>query len=259
MEATLSTEAKFGRSLMMAAGKARGNEKVQSGKVVEFLSQQRFSLLLTTFLALLAIFLWLLRTTPEGQRWLISWQTKRASSLAIQKFQEALSKDPNLGFPLENLGINPIPKSSKPILLVVLGKCEGCNERVVYEWVEVLSKWEILRREIFGILVIQEGLEKVREKVKEAKGISLVADKEGKIAQGLNAFFVPRAYGFVGGRLVWLQRETNLGILGTLEDFLKAVKGEERTREILDAWSAEMREKEWGKEMASFIQRGKKR
>jgi hypothetical protein len=32
--------------------------------------------------------------------------------------------------------------------------------------------------------------------------VSLVADEKGEIARKLNAFFVPRAYGFEGGKLV---------------------------------------------------------
>ncbi len=244
---------------MMAAGKVREAGQVQRGKAVEFLSQQRFSLLLTTFLVLLAIFLWFLRNTPEGQRLIVSWQAKRAAAIALQRFQEMLSKDPNLGFPLEKVGINPIPNSQKPVLLVVLGECEGCNEKVVYEWVEVLGKYEAIRKEVFGILVVQGGIEKVRDAVKGAKGVELVADEKGRIAQILNAFFVPRAYGFVEGKLVWVQREANVGIVGALEGFLKAVKGEEKAREILEALSAEMRERAWGKEAASLVKGGKKR
>ncbi len=243
----------------MAAGKVKEAGQVQRGKAVEFLSQQRFSLLLTTFLVLLAIFLWLLRSTPEGQRLIASWQAKRAAAIALQRFQEMLSKDPNLGFPLDKIGINPIPNSQKPVLLVVLGECEGCNEKVVYEWVEVLGKYEAIKREVFGILVVQGGIEKVRDAVKGAKGVELVADEKGRIAQILNAFFVPRAYGFVEGKLVWVQREANVGIVGTLEGFLKLVKGEEKAREVMDALSAEMREKAWGKEVASLVKGGKKR
>jgi hypothetical protein len=94
-------------------------------------------LLITLFLALCALFLWLLRTTPEGQRWLASWQAnwqaRRDAALNQHRFQEALKNDPPLGFPLEKVGIENLAESELPILLVVLGRCEGCNERVVYE------------------------------------------------------------------------------------------------------------------------------
>ncbi len=116
-----------------------------------------------------------------------------------------------------------------------------------------------MRKEIFGVFVVQNGMEKVREIVKGAKGVELVEDREGRIAQSLNAFFVPRAYGFADGKLVWLQKEANSGIVGALEGFIAAVKGEEKAKEILNAWSAEMREKAWGKEMASLVQEGEKR
>jgi len=243
----------------MAAEKAKKTGQAQKSELVKSLSQHRLSILLTTFLALLAVFLLLLRSTPEGQRLLISWQTERESSLAVQRFQELLSKDPHLGFALEEAGVNPAPKTSKPVLLVVLGNCEGCNEKIVREWVETLSKWETLRGEVFGVLVVQKGIEKVREVLKGTEEVRLFWDKDGKIARSLNAFFIPRAYGFVGGKLVWKQDEANIGIVGVLKGFLKSVKGEERAKEILNAWSAEMREKMWGKEIASFIQGVEKR
>ena len=243
----------------MAVEKARETKEFPKRKTLELLSQQRLSFLLTIFLFLLALFLWLLRSTPEGQRLLFSWQSKRATYLAIQKFQESFQKDPQLGFPIEKLGIKVPLNPSLPVLLVVLGECEGCNEGAAYEWVESLSKWETLRKEIFSVLVVQSGIEKVSKIVKGAKGVELIEDKEGKIAQSLNAFFVPRAYGFVDGKLVRLQKETNAGIVGVLEGFMVAAKGEEKAREILNAWSAEMREKAWGKETASLVKGGEKR
>jgi hypothetical protein len=93
-----------------------------------------------------------------------------------------------------------------------------------------------------GVLVVQRGTEKLGD----AKGVVLIKDESGEIARRLNAFFLPRAYGFVDGKLVWLQRQPDLGLTGTLMDFLEAVKGEERAKAILNAWSAEMREKAWG-------------
>jgi hypothetical protein len=93
-----------------------------------------------------------------------------------------------------------------------------------------------------GVLVVQRGTEKLGD----AKGVVLIKDESGEIARRLNAFFLPRAYGFVDGKLVWLQRQPDLGLTGTLMDFLEAVKGEERATAILNAWSAEMREKAWG-------------
>lgn len=79
----------------------------------------------------------------------------------------------------------------------------------------------------------------------------------GKMAQKLNAFFSPRAYGFVDGRLVWMQKRVGISVVETLQEFLKTIKGEKETEALLNAWSAEMREKAWGKSMADIASGGK--
>jgi hypothetical protein len=173
---------------MMAAKETGKQQVIKKGEVAEVLSKQRLNLLITLFLALCAFFLWLLRTTPEGQRWLASWQARRNAALNQHRFQEALKNDPPLGFPLEKVGIENLAEGELPILLVVLGRCEGCNEKVVYEWVE-MGKWETLREAVRFVLVLQEGVEKVNEIGRDAKGVSLVADEGGEIARRLNAFF----------------------------------------------------------------------
>jgi hypothetical protein len=173
---------------MMAAKETGKQQVIKKGEVAEVPSKQRLNLLITLFLALCALFLWLLRTTPEGQRWLASWQARRNAALNQQRFQEALKNDPPLGFPLEKVGIENLAESELPILLVVLGRCEGCNERVVYEWAE-MGKWETLSKAVRFVLVLQEGMKKVDEIGRDAKGVSLVADEGGEIARRLNAFF----------------------------------------------------------------------
>jgi len=231
---------------MMAAKEVGKQEIFKRGEVAEVLSKQRLNLLITLFLALCAVFLWLLRTTPEGQRWLALRQARRNKALNQQRFQEALKNDPSLGFPLEKIRIENLVEDGLPILLVVLGRCEGCNERVVYEWAE-MGKWETLMKEVRFVLVLQEGAKKVDEIREKAKRAILVADEKGEIKKKLNSFFVPRAYGFEGGKLVWVQREANLGKVEILERFFEVVKGREKAQSIINAWSEEMREKAWGK------------
>jgi hypothetical protein len=243
---------------MMEAKETGKQQVIKKGEVAEVLSKQRLNLLITLFLALCALFLWLLRTTPEGQRWLASWQARRNAALNQQRFQEALKNDPPLGFPLEKVGIENLAESKLPILLVVLGRCEGCNEKVVYEWAE-MGKWETLSKAVRFVLVLQEGVKKIDEIGRDAKGVSLVADEGREIARRLNAFFVPRAYGFEGGKLVWVQREGNLGEVEILEGFFEAVKGREKARLLIDAWSREMREKAWGKSLVGLEKGGDKR
>jgi hypothetical protein len=72
-------------------------------------------------------------------------------------------------------------------------------------------------------------------------------------------FFVPRAYGFEGGKLVWVQREGNLGEVEILERFFEAVRGREKAWLLINAWSREMREKAWGKSLISLEKGGDKR
>ena len=231
---------------MMMAKEAGKQEIIKKGEVAKVLSKQRLNLLITLFLALCALFLWLLRTNPEGQRWLALWQERRNAALNQQRFHEALKNDPYWGFPLEKVGMENLPKDELPILLVVLGRCEGCNERVVYDWAE-MGKWETLRKEVRFVLVLQEGLKKVEEIGEKAKGVSLVADERGEIIRRLNAFFVPRAYGFEGRKLVWIQREVNLDKIRVLERFFELVKGRDEAQSLINEWSREMREKRWGK------------
>jgi len=199
-----------------------------------------------------------LRTTPEGQRWLASWQVRWDAELSQKRFHEALKNDPPLGFPLEEAGINNLPEGEKPILVVVLGRCEGCNERVVFEWVE-MGKWETLRKAVQFVLVLQEEERKVEEIRRKAKGIVFVSDERREIARRLNAFFVPRSYGFDGGKLVWVQKEPNLDKFSILERFLEATEGQEKAHSLINEWSREMREKEWGKSLAGLEKGGERK
>ena len=243
---------------MMAVKETGKREIIKKGEVAEVLSKQRLNLLITLFLALCAVFLWLLRTTPEGQRWLASWQARRNAALSQKRFHEALKNDPYLGFPLGKVGIENLPEGELPILLVVLGRCEGCNENVVYDWAE-MGKWETLRKAVRFVLVLQEGTKKVEEIGEKAKGVSLVADEKGEIVRRLNAFFVPRAYGFKSGKLVWVQREANLDKVGILEKFFEVVKGRDEAQSLINEWSREMREKAWGKTLVGLEKEGDER
>lgn len=235
--------------------------------VREWLSEpkNRLSVLLTCFLALLAIFLVLVKNTPEGKRWLASWQANRHALQAKEQLEQALSHDPPIGFPLaglvgktDNLSLIPNPSS---LLLVVLGSCEGCGERVMMEWAETLGKWETWRKaKVAGVLVIQRGAEKVKKMV-AGKGwkVTVIGDEGGRVTKALNACFVPRGYGFAEGNLVWLQKEPKMNIVSVLEGFLKAVKGEKGAAQVLNSWSEEMREKVWGKTAVGLVKGGDKR
>ena len=126
------------------------------------------------------------------------------------------------------------------------------------EWASALS-WRTWQEEVIAVLVFRERTEMVREVAsKEGWKVKVVADKSGQIARALNAFFVPRTYGFVDGKLVWLQKEPKRSVVETLESFLKGVKGEEAARKVMEAWVQEMREKAWGKGMAELAKGGRR-
>ncbi|MDW8029430.1 MAG: hypothetical protein RMK94_13665 [Armatimonadota bacterium] len=239
--------------------------KGKSKAVTEWLSEprNRLSALLTCFLALLAIFLMLAKNIYEVQRWLISWEAKRYSLQAREQLEQALQNDPPMGISLaslfdkENLFFLP---NSPSLLLVVFGGCGGCEEGVVKEWAETLGNWETWRKEqIMGALVLQRDTEKVKKMVVE-KGwkVTVIGDESGRITRALNAFFVPRAYGFFDGKLVWIQKKPKMDIVSVLEGFLKSTKGEEVATQVLNSWSAEIRERVWGK-MTGHAQGGDKK
>lgn len=174
--------------------------RVRQGMGTLLAPEYRLSALLTFFLALLAIFLFLLRATPEGQRWLALWHARHHAHNAQKQFQQALAHDPPLGFPLSKVGLSAA--SSLPLLVVVFGSCEGCGAGAIEEWAR-LGDWETVRKEVNLLLVFREKAERVREAVKKGRWqVAVAADEEGKVARALNAFFVPRGYGFVKGRLV---------------------------------------------------------
>lgn len=248
----------------------RGQKNKGEGLKTTFNSvftNHRLSALLTLLLILLIIFLQMVRNTPEGQRWLASRRAAWIAYQAHKEFQKALAQDPPINFSLAQLGnlefvIKPQFQDwrSKPLLLIIFGGCEGCAVEVANEWAEVLGNWGTWRKELLSVLVFREKSEQVEEAAEEGKWkVAVVADEDGEISKRLNAVFTPRAYGFMDGKMVWLQKEPNIGIVGVLENFLKAVGGEERAKALINAWSAEMREKEWGKITAIHVKRGDKR
>ncbi len=218
--------------------------------------EKRLKVWATILVTLTIVFFALSAQSPEGQQWMakvrLVWQERERA----RQFQKALANDPPVGTSLERLGLDHSPlatRHSLPLLVVVFGGCEGCGAQRLREWAEVLSNWETWRKHLKGVLVIQDKEEKVQEAVKRnGWEVTVIADEGGKIGKKLNAFFTPRAYGFEGGRLVWVQKRASIGVVEVLESFLGQVKGNEKAKELVNAWSAEMREKVWGKEMAEL-------
>lgn len=108
-------------------------------------------------------------------------------------------------------------ESKKPTLVIVFQGCEGCGAQNLQEWAEVPGNWETWRKTVKSVLVIKDRPEKVREKAQKGKWkVPVIADADGEMAQKLNAFFSPRAYGFVDGRLVWVQKRVGMSVVETL-------------------------------------------
>ncbi len=183
-------------------------------------SEKRLRVEVATLVALMALFGFLSIQSPEGQQWMARvrhlWQERERA----RAFQQALTNDPTIGATLERLGVPSlpfVPSRSLPLLVVVFGGCEGCGVQRLKEWAEVLGNWETWRKQLRGVLVVQDKAEKVREVVAQnGWKVTVVADEDGKIGRGLNAFFMPRACGFEGGKLVWVQKEARMGVTANL-------------------------------------------
>ncbi len=256
-------------------------EKEGKQRIGSWLSQpeKRLKFLVATLIVLTIVFVSLSINSPEGQTVLAVWRNYKQEIENRKRFQQALSSDPVIGTSIDKLGLNhslfathhspthrsPIHHSpftirhSLPFLVIVFGGCEGCGAQGLKDWVETLEGWKVWEGEFKGVIVVRDKKEKVKE-VWERNGwkVSVIADEDGEISKRLNAFFSPRAYGFSEGKLVWVQRRVGMGVVEVLEEFLGKVKGSERARELMNEWSAEMRERLWGK-VASSVKGGDKR
>ena len=220
--------------------------------------EKRLRFLVATLISLTIVFVSLSINSPEGQTVLAVWKNYKQEMENRKRFQQSLSSDPVIGTSIEKLGLNHLPfathhsplaiRQSLPLLVIIFGGCEGCGAQGLKDWVEALGNWKVWEKEFKGILVVRERKEKVKE-VWERNGwkVTVIADGDGEISKRLNAFFSPRAYGFSEGKLVWVQKRDGMGIVEVLEEFLGKVKGSERAKELINEWSAEMREKFWGK------------
>lgn len=141
----------------------------------------------------------------------------------------------------------------KPLLIVVLQECEGCPGSLERTWAELMSAttW---RRICGTVLVVQKGATKVKTVAAKSRWkVPVIADEEGRVAKALNAFFTLRAYGFKGGKLVWIQKEMRMSALEVLSSFLKMFMEEKKVESLLNAYSHELREKLWGRSATEMV------
>lgn len=146
--------------------------------------------------------------------------------------------DPLIGSEIPN-SLRPFLKSQKPLLVLTFGECSECTLRNLNGWVIMLERWS---EEVSGIIVAREKEEVLQGYARQfGWRIPVVADENGRLLQELNAYFLPRAYGFSSeGKLVWKQSSVALTELKAIRSVVEAVKGEEYARKVFDrkpAWA----------------------
>ncbi len=151
-------------------------------------------------------------------------------------------KDPPLGSPIPQ-ALVPFWDSQKPLLVVAFGRCSECTIETLSAWVLMLERWA---DEVRGVIVAQENKKRLQTIwLKEGWKLPFLADEKGRILQELNAYFLPRVYGFDGeGKLVFKQEDLRLTALEAIRLVVEAVKGKEYAKRVFDrkpAW-AESRE-----------------
>jgi len=154
------------------------------------------------------------------------------------------SHDPPLGTPLPD-PLRPFLKSEKPLLVVAYGRCSECTLRNLGSWVVMLERW---RDEVAGVILVREK-EATVQKLAQERGwkVPFVADEDGALLRVLNAYFLPRAYGFSpDGRLVWKQERFGMDELTVIREVVEAVKGKAYAHKVFNrkpAWAHALEDK----------------
>jgi len=147
-----------------------------------------------------------------------AWLQERAQE---RVFARGLKQDPPLGARLPDVLMNQRAASvseradgrkavSQGQIIVFGGPLSACCTR---ESVDVARGLPAkLRQQTAGqavevVLVLQASASAVREYAASQRwNFTVVADEEGSLARAYNAFWTPRVYGLVGGRLRWIQK-----------------------------------------------------
>ena len=138
----------------------------------------------------------------------------------------------------------------KPLLIVAFGRCSQCTVHRLGEWVMMLQRWS---DQVKGVILAAEGEGVLRKLWEEREWkVAYVADGKGEILRALNAWFLPRAYGFnPKGELVWRQESPEGSDLEAIRAVVEAVRGKEYARKVFDrppAWKDAWKEKKAGEE-----------
>ncbi|MEZ8220631.1 AhpC/TSA family protein [Candidatus Fervidibacteria bacterium JGI MDM2 JNZ-1-D12] len=146
--------------------------------------------------------------------------------------------DPQLGSQIP-IALKSFLDTQKPLVVVAFGQCSECTLRNLSGWVLMLNRWS---DEIKGVIVASEKEQVLRKWAKEMGWkIPFVADEGGKILKQLNAYFLPRVYGFSPeGKLVWKQDSIATTQLEAIRAVVEAVKGKEYAKKVFErkpAWA----------------------
>lgn len=213
----------------------------------------RESILLTVFISISIVFFLVLLHTSQVQRFInarrVSYYRKVAEAMEWKFLNDVREHDPPIGTPLEHFGnfhlINGHLNPDLPLLLIMFDSCEGCGTKSIEIWQNIVQtrSW----RNLFQVMAIfQDKVNFVREAMENHKWqLPIAADPDRRLAQALNAVFTPRAYGFVEGKLMWVQKDPTEGEMAILKNFAEVVMGRDKTDKIMDQWSNELREMAW--------------
>ncbi len=183
---------------------------------------------------------WLIVVGVNGLLLLFLLNSLRASRAFVQPALDA-RKDPALGTELPD-ALRPFLDIQKPLLVVTFGQCSECTISKLNSWIVMLERWA---EEIKGVVVVTEITEAVKDWQKEYRWqVPLVTDGKGEIIRKLNAYFLPRAYGFSpDGKLVWKQDRFVVSQLEAIRCVVEEVKGKEYAKQVFDrkpAWAEEL-------------------
>ncbi len=127
-----------------------------------------------------------------------------------------------LGLPLQRIlpYLEDLERPQANLLVVYSDGCTGCGSDSVEQWAQLLSQ----RQDVQGVLVVRDTREQVA-RLKRVKGwkLPVIAD-DGRVARILKPMFSPQAFGFAGGRLVWVQQVSGKREIELLEEFCQRAR-----------------------------------
>jgi len=140
--------------------------------------------------------------------------------------------DPPIGSEIPN-SLRSFLKPQKPLLVIAFGKCSECTLRNLSGWVLMLDRWA---EEVSGVIVAEDRSEVLQGYARRfGWKVPVVADEKGEILRQLNAYFLPRGYGFsCDGRLVWVQESSAMNELEVIRSVVEAEKGKEYAQKVFD-------------------------